>query len=54
MSEDILEINRMIQTATVGDGDQMLNICEKMLEKIAAMERETTALRERIVDLENP
>lgn len=45
MSEDILEIDRMIQTATIGDGDQVLNILEKMLQKLADMERELADLR---------
>lgn len=50
MSEDILEIHRMIQRAVIGDGDEVLNICEKLLEKIATMEREISELRARIKD----
>lgn len=45
MSEDIMEIHRMIQTATIGDGDQVLNILEKVAQKLADLERDVAQLR---------
>lgn len=45
MSEDVKEIHRMIQTATIGDGDQVLNILEKVCDKLAALESEAAAMR---------
>lgn len=45
MSEDISEIYNMIQRATIGDGDQVLNILEKVCQKLSDLEREIAELR---------
>lgn len=46
MSDDIMEIHRMIQTATIGDGDQVLNILEKVCDKLAQLEHAIDVLAE--------
>jgi hypothetical protein len=41
---DTAEIRRMIQTATIGDGDQVLNILEKVCDKLDDLERKQEVL----------
>ena len=45
MSEDVMEIHRMIQRAVIGDGDEVLNILEKVVEKLADLERQIKDIR---------
>lgn len=42
---NIREIRDMISTATIGDGDQVLNILEKVCDALAELESAAAAMR---------